>query len=80
MVRSPEGVFIDPTGKAAGRGAYVHKIRSCWEQALKGSINHALKTELAAQDRQMLIEYMNQLPQAEPTNQNTAEAEVSEKK
>ena len=69
VVRTPEGVRIDPTGKAAGRGAYVHKIRSCWEQAIKGPINHALKMELTAEDRQILVEYMNQLSQNETSEQ-----------
>lgn len=78
MVRTPEGVSIDPTGKAAGRGAYVHKIRSCWEQAIKGPINHALKTELTAEDRQILIEYMNQLSQEEPSFNETAQNAISE--
>lgn len=78
VVRTPEGVRIDPTGKAAGRGAYVHKIRSCWEQAIKGPINHALKTELTAEDRQNLIEYMSQLSQKESTFDNTATNGTSE--
>ena len=69
VVRTPEGVRIDPTGKAAGRGAYVHKIRSCWEQAIKGPINHALKMELTTEDRQILVEYMNQLSQNETSEQ-----------
>lgn len=72
VVRTPEGVRIDPTGKAAGRGAYVHKIRSCWEQAIKGPINHALKTELTAEDRQNLIEYMSQLSKKESEFDDTA--------
>ncbi len=78
VVRTPEGVRIDPTGKAAGRGAYVHKIRSCWEQAIKGPINHALKMELTAEDRQILIEYMNQLTQKEPTFDETTQNGTSE--
>jgi len=35
IVRTPEGVFVDPTGRLTGRGAYLHNQRSCWEQALK---------------------------------------------
>ena len=27
LVRRPEGVQVDPTGKLAGRGAYLHNIR-----------------------------------------------------
>lgn len=62
VVRSPEGVMVDLTGKAPGRGAYIHGVRSCWQSALKGPIAHALKTELTAEDRQRLTEYMQTLP------------------
>ncbi len=54
---------MDPTGKVAGRGAYVHNVRSCWEQALKGPINHALKMEITQADRQMLQEYIDRMPE-----------------
>ena len=37
IVRTPEQhISVDPTGKANGRGAYLHPVRSCWEKALKG--------------------------------------------
>lgn len=62
VVRSPEGVSIDLTGKTAGRGAYLHDKKSCWESALKGALNHALKTELTEQDRDVLIHFMESLP------------------
>jgi predicted RNA-binding protein YlxR (DUF448 family) len=62
VVRSPEGVSVDLTGKAAGRGAYVHDKKSCWESALKGALAHALKTELTEQDRDVLIHYVDSLP------------------
>jgi predicted RNA-binding protein YlxR (DUF448 family) len=66
IVRTPEGVQIDPTGKLAGRGAYLHDLRSCWLQGLKGPLAHALKTELSAQDRERLEEYLEKLPQDQP--------------
>ena len=62
VVRSPAGVSIDSTGKAAGRGAYVHDKKSCWESAIKGALVHALKTELTEQDRDVLIHFMDSLP------------------
>ncbi|MHB8114511.1 MAG: YlxR family protein [Bellilinea sp.] len=62
VVRSPEGVSIDLTGKTAGRGAYLHDKKSCWESALKGALNHALKIELTEQDRDVLIHFMESLP------------------
>jgi predicted RNA-binding protein YlxR (DUF448 family) len=54
LVRSGEGVVIDPSGKLPGRGAYLHNVRSCWEAGLKGSLAHALKTELSEDDRTKL--------------------------
>ena len=62
VVRGPAGVSIDPTGKAAGRGAYVHDKKTCWESAIKGALAHALKTELTEQDRDVLIHFMDNLP------------------
>ena len=62
IVRQPEGVRLDPGGKAAGRGAYVHNKRSCWEHALKGALAHALKTELTDTDREGLLAYVASLP------------------
>lgn len=63
IVRTSAGVQLDPSGKAAGRGAYVHNSRSCWEKALKGPINHALRVEMTAEDRQRLNEYVSGLPE-----------------
>ncbi len=54
LVRTPQGVLLDPTGKAPGRGAYVHDRRTCWERALSGTLAPALKTELTADDRARL--------------------------
>lgn len=65
-MRTPQGILVDPTGKAAGRGAYLHNIRSCWEQALKGPINHALRIEITVEDRERIKKFIEQLPQDEP--------------
>ncbi len=66
IVRSAEAVQSDSTGKKAGRGAYLHDRRSCWEAGLQGSLARALKTELKAADRERLQACMNALPAAEP--------------
>jgi len=65
IVRTPTGVIIDSTGKLTGRGAYLHERRSCWERGLKGTLTHALKTELAEEDREKLLVYMQTLPEEE---------------
>ena len=53
---------MDPTGKLAGRGAYLHNRRSCWEKGLKGPLAHALKTTLTTDDIQRLQLFMQTLP------------------
>ena len=62
IVRTADGVQIDPTGKVAGRGAYLHDQRECWERGLKGALGHALKVPLTHSDRARLEEFMNNLP------------------
>ncbi len=66
VVRTSEGVRVDPTGKLAGRGAYLHDRRSCWETGLKGSLAHALKAEIGLVEREGLQAFMNTLPETEP--------------
>ncbi len=65
IVRTPEGVRVDPTGKAAGRGAYLHRKRSCWEQGLKGALARALKTEIHSADEAALRAFLLTLPEDE---------------
>ena len=65
IVRTNDGIKIDPTGKAAGRGAYLHDLHSCWERGLKGALANALKAEINTEDRARLENFMNALPQAE---------------
>ena len=56
LVRTAEGgVAIDPTGKAAGRGAYLHDRRSCWQAALANSgLENALRLNLDEAERGLL--------------------------
>lgn len=63
VVRTDAGVRVDPSGKANGRGAYLHNLRSCWEQGLKGALARALKTELNEQDQDILRSFLASLPQ-----------------
>jgi len=64
IVRTPAGtVQVDPTGKVAGRGAYLCKARSCWEgPALAQKLNAALKTTLTVEDLAALRDYGVMLP------------------
>ncbi|HZR97799.1 MAG TPA: YlxR family protein [Chloroflexota bacterium] len=56
IVRTPAGsVTVDPTGKAAGRGAYLCRRPECWATALRrGALAGALRVSLAAADRAAL--------------------------
>jgi uncharacterized protein len=65
LVRKPDGIYIDPTGKMSGRGAYLHDQRSCWERGRKGALAHALKTELTEEDHARLSAFMASLPEDE---------------
>lgn len=67
IVRTKDGVRIDQTGKLNGRGAYLHNSRHCWEQALKGKLEQALRMEFSKEDIQILTEIAKKLPDdAEP--------------
>jgi predicted RNA-binding protein YlxR (DUF448 family) len=61
IVRSPDGVQIDPTGKLPGRGAYLHEKRSCWDKGLKGRLAKVLKTELTVDEQHQLNEFASTL-------------------
>jgi predicted RNA-binding protein YlxR (DUF448 family) len=65
---SDEGVQVDPTGKRAGRGAYLCPRQACWDAALsKGWLEQALRTRLAPQERETLLAFGARVdPQARP--------------
>jgi hypothetical protein len=62
IVRTKDGVRIDPSGKLAGRGAYLHDQRSCWQKGLEGALARALKTNISADEKQNLREFIESLP------------------
>ncbi len=77
LVRTPEGVKVDLTGRLPGRGAYLHDRRSCWERALKkGALARALRVTLTQEDRQRLLDFMATLP---PEEDEGAPASAPEK-
>lgn len=67
IVRTPaQEVLVDPTGKANGRGAYLHPLRPCWEKALKGAtIKNALKISPAVDELEALRAFALALPAEE---------------
>jgi len=66
IVRTAAGVVVDPTGKQAGRGAYLHPDQRCWALILRGNrIDQALRTKLSPAERQALVEFMQTLPETD---------------
>jgi predicted RNA-binding protein YlxR (DUF448 family) len=57
LVRTPDGtVTVDPTGRLAGRGAYVCRSEACLDKAIaKGALSRALRTQLPADLRTSLV-------------------------
>lgn len=67
IVRTPAmRIAVDESGRANGRGAYLHPTRRCWEKALKGgTIKNALKITPAPEDVEALRAFANTLPAQE---------------
>ncbi len=75
IVRTADGVMVDPSGKMAGRGAYVHPSRSCWVQVTEGRrLDQALRTRLSPEDRQRIADFMATLPETETGTETGATA------
>jgi hypothetical protein len=74
VVRTPQqGVQVDPTGKLAGRGAYLCQARPCWQKAFKSSaLNRALKTTLTVDELAALQAFADSLPEAQESAANDA--------
>lgn len=70
IVCGPDGVIVDLTGKAHGRGAYLHDRQLCWERGIKHGIEHALNTILTDQERNILMQFIKeQVPEEEIAQQ-----------
>jgi hypothetical protein len=54
LVRTPDGVFADPSGKMNGRGAYIHANKICLKKAMTGSLDKALRLALSEADCERL--------------------------
>jgi predicted RNA-binding protein YlxR (DUF448 family) len=56
LVRTAEGVEIDPTGKRAGRGAYLHADPVCWQAITQGNrLGQALRVVISAENKAQLL-------------------------
>ena len=57
VVKNKDGeIFIDKTGKANGRGAYLCNDKNCLEKAIKSkALNRAFTTEISEEVYEKLI-------------------------
>ncbi|MDD6711985.1 RNase P modulator RnpM [Sharpea porci] len=62
IVKNKEGeVFVDPTGKANGRGAYIKKSNEAIDLAMKKKVlNRVLETEIPEELYEELRGYVNE--------------------
>lgn len=55
IVRTPDGVVVDVTGKRTGRGAYLCDRPGCWDKALQSNLlDRALKSAISAAEKEAL--------------------------
>jgi predicted RNA-binding protein YlxR (DUF448 family) len=55
VVRTVDGITVDPSGKMNGRGAYLCERPECWERAMTTDVlAKALKTTVTPEDRERL--------------------------
>jgi len=69
IVRCPDEVRVDLSGKMAGRGAYLHDSQVCWDRALKGSLAQALKTSFTDKEIEELRKFMATLTKDSPNSE-----------
>lgn len=65
IVKTPEGIMIDPTGKLNGRGVYLHKQKACWVKGLKGALAHGLRSDISEGEMAALKAFADGLPEDE---------------
>lgn len=55
LVYAADGLKVDPTGKLAGRGAYLCEREECWQRVITSEVlAKALRVTLTADDRERL--------------------------
>ena len=84
VVRSPEGaVYVDDTGKANGRGAYLCRNRLCWQKVIggigqrsNGRLAAALHASLSEAECRALWDHARQLPEVPDRVSNASNVEA----
>ncbi|MBW4436982.1 MAG: YlxR family protein [Pleurocapsa minor GSE-CHR-MK-17-07R] len=67
IVRTDQGIMVDPSGKLNGRGAYLCEQDACWSKAVRSDIlGNALRVTLSEDDRERLRRHRLQNERFEP--------------
>jgi predicted RNA-binding protein YlxR (DUF448 family) len=67
------GSVVDETGKRNGRGAYLCRHHTCWEQAIKrGSLNRALRISLQSEDVAVLEAFAAKFTEPQQRDETSA--------
>ena len=71
IVRTPDGlVTVDPTGKQAGRGAYLCDSPGCWQRGVaKSSLERSLGVSLSSENRQDIMAYYHRAVAQQPSTE-----------
>ena len=70
VVRTQDGVKVDPEQRMPGRGAYVHDLTECFELAVKkGGLARTLRTAVAPT---LLTAYAAQAPSRSGNSRGTS--------
>lgn len=81
LVRAADGtVAVDERGRAAGRGAYLCRAVACWERGAKGALSGALRTNIDAANRAVLLAYGAQFAPDSGDADNTAQSPLHERR
>ena len=69
IAAAPQGVAVDPSGRMAGRGAYVCRAGSCTGASLRrGRLEHNLRTKLTDDEWARLLRSLQTPEETEPAN------------
>jgi predicted RNA-binding protein YlxR (DUF448 family) len=78
LVRTPDGVFVDESGKLPGRGAYLHDDPVCWESGVKKYLQKALRTTFSEKDLERLQEYQASIAAVPETGKQGGGSDINQ--
>lgn len=78
LAKTPEGVFVDESGKMPGRGAYLHADPVCWESGVKKYLQKALRTTFSETDLERLQDYLASMAAVPSTDKQGGGSDINQ--